>query len=106
MNTIYFKKVSYDFLMQAVKILHTNEHDKYELDIVYDFIIQLTDETIYSYMEKKTIISYDNDFELFIQLIDRLIEILENEVYEEYEKCRNLLNKKEYCKKLLTKINQ
>jgi hypothetical protein len=104
MNYIYIKTVSYDFLLQAVKILHTNQNDKYELDIVYDFIIQLTDETLLSYMEKKTIISYDNDFDLFMELIDRLIEILEDEKYEEYEKCYLLLNKKEYCKKLLTNL--
>lgn len=100
MNNIYLEKVNYDFLFQAVKILHTNQNDKYELDIVFDFIIQLTDETIFTYIEKNTIISYENDLELYFEVIDKLIQIFEDEKYEEYEKCELLLNKKKYCMKI------
>ena len=34
----------------------------------------------------------------------RALEILEDEKHEDYEKCYLLLNKKEYCKKLLTNL--
>jgi len=96
MNYIYYKKVNYDFLLQAVKIIHTNADDKSELEIAYQFILQLTEETLQFYTTNCTILSYNNDLELFLELIDNLIKIYEGEDYQEYEKCYMLLKKKEY----------
>jgi len=96
MNYIYYKKVNYDFLLQAVKIIHTNKNDKSELDIVYQFILQLSEETLKFYITNCTILTYKNDLELFLELIDNLIKIYESDEYQEYEKCYMLLKKKEY----------
>ena len=52
---------------------------------------------IYEYINNKTILSYNNDLELLIEIIDRMIEILEET--EDYEKCLVLKNKKERCLK-------
>lgn len=94
--------MSYDFLMQAIKILHTKVDDKSDLDFVYDYIVQTSDKTILDYKKKITIISYDNDVELFIEIINKLIKIYESENHEEYEKCNVLLNKKNRTLQLTT----
>ena len=48
---------------------------------------------------RSTIISYDNDLELYVEIIDAMLLILEGK--EEYEKCQVLKNKKEECIKII-----
>lgn len=94
--------MSYDFLIQSVKILHNENNLKSEIDFVYDFVMETTDNTLDIYSNRSTIISYNNDVELFIEIINKLIKILESDDYEEYEKCSKLIQKKE---KILFLIN-
>lgn len=86
--------MSYDFLIQAVKILHNENNSKSDIDFVYDFIMETTDVTLNIYKNRTSIISYTNDFELFIEIINKLITVLESEEFEEYEKCFKLTQKR------------
>lgn len=86
--------MSYDFLIQSVKILHNENNSKSDIDFVYDFVMETTDTTLNVYKNRTSIISYTNDFELFIEIINKLITILESEEYEEYEKCLSLVQKR------------
>ncbi len=54
------------------------------------------------YLNRCTILSYNNDLELYVEIIDVLISIYEDR--EEYEKCMLLKNKKEQSINL-NKIN-
>ena len=87
--------MSISFLLQATRVLHVGNYDDDEVRMIYDYIRTVDNEMISEYISKKTILSYNNDLELLIEIIDRMIEILEET--EEYEKCLVLKNKKERC---------
>lgn len=103
MNEQLFIGMSVSFLLQATRVLHVGNYDDNEVRMIYDFIREVDNDMINDYISNKTILSYNNDLELLIEIIDRMIEILEET--EEYEKCLVLKNKKERClqenKKLL-----
>ena len=50
---------------------------------------------IYEYYSTCTILSYENDLELFVEILDAMLKIMEEN--EEYEKCQVLQNKKQKC---------
>ena len=91
MTNFNIKNMSSDFLFQAVKVLHLEQNNIEKLYIVYEFIKQLDDVTLFLYSTNKTIISYNSDLDLLIELIDGLIKIFETENIEEYEKCNELM---------------
>lgn len=90
-----FMNMSISFLLQATRVLHVGNYDDDEVRMIYDYIRTVDNEMISEYISKKTILSYNNDLELLIEIIDRMIVILEET--EEYEKCLVLKNKKERC---------
>lgn len=96
-----FINMSVSFLLQATRILHIGNYDENDVRMIYDFIKSVDNELIFEYYSTSTILSYDNDLELLIEIIDRLIEVLEET--EEYEKCLVLKNKKEECLKIKNK---
>jgi hypothetical protein len=90
--------MSISFLLQATRVLHVGNYDEDEVQMIYDYIRNLDNELIFHYHSNKTILSYENDLELLIEIIDKMIYILEQT--EEYEKCLILKNKKENCIKI------
>jgi hypothetical protein len=90
--------MSISFLLQATRVLHVGNYDDDEVQMIYDYIRNLDNEIIFHYYSNKTILSYENDLELLIEIIDKMIHILEQT--EEYEKCLTLKNKKENCIKI------
>lgn len=98
MNSTLFMDMSISFLLQATRVLHVGNYDDDEVHMIYDFIRNLDNEIIFHYYSNKTILSYENDLELLIEIIDKMIYILEQT--EDYEKCLVLKNKKEECIKI------
>jgi hypothetical protein len=98
MKDYYTFDFYFDYLLQAVKVLHTGNNNSYELNTVYEWILVVDDETILHYKKINTVVSFDSDFDLFVDLIDYLIGIYEK--IEDYERCEKLLNKKNYFKSL------
>jgi hypothetical protein len=90
-----FMDMSVSFLLQATRVLHVGNYDDDEVQMIYDFIKSLDNEIIFHYFSTKTVLSYKNDLELLLEIIDKMIAILER--VEEYEKCLILKNKKEQC---------
>jgi hypothetical protein len=90
-----FMNMSISFLLQATRVLHVGNYDDDEVRMIYDYIRNVDNDMIFDYINNKTILSYNNDLELLIEIIDRMIQILEET--EEYEKCLVLKNKKERC---------
>jgi hypothetical protein len=101
MTSEVFMNMSVSFLLQATRILHVGNYDDGEVRMIYDFIKNIDNEIIFEYHSTSTILSYDSDLDLLIEIIDRLISILEED--EEYEKCLILKNKKEECLKMKSK---
>ena len=95
MNEGIFMNMSVSFLLQATRVLHVGNYDDDEVRMIYDYIRNVDNDMIFDYINNKTILSYNNDLELLIEIIDRMIQILEET--EEYEKCLVLKNKKERC---------
>jgi hypothetical protein len=85
--------MNFNFLLQATRVLHVGNYDEGELTMIYDFITSLDNDILNDYNNTCTILSYNNDLELYIEIIDSLILVFEGR--EEYEKCEKLKNKKD-----------
>ena len=93
--------MSLNFLLQATRVLHVGNYDEDELEMIYNFFISVDNEILNDYYNRCTILSYNNDLELYIEITDSLISIFE--VTEEYEKCLLLKHQKEESLKIMNK---
>lgn len=82
-----------NFLLQATRVLSKGNYDEDELIMVFNFVTAIDNEILNDYNNTCTIISYDNDLQLYIEILDALILIFEER--EEYECCEMLKLKKE-----------
>ena len=85
--------MSVNFLLQATRVLHVDNYDDDDLTMIYNFMINIDNDILNDYNNTCTILSYDNDLELYVEIIDSLIQIFEER--EEYEKCELLLFKRD-----------
>jgi hypothetical protein len=85
--------MSFNFLLQATRILHVGNYDEDELVMIYNYLIALDNDILNDYNNTCTILSYDNDLILYMEILDTAITIFEER--EEYEKCQLLKDKKE-----------
>jgi hypothetical protein len=85
--------MSINFLLQATRVLSFGNYDDVELSMTYNYITALDNEILNDYFNTCTILAYDNDLELYIEIVDTLIIVFEEK--EEYEKCAKLISKKE-----------
>lgn len=81
----------YNFLLQTTMVLGENNCNNEELDLVYNFILSIDNDTINYYNSNCSISPYINDLDLFIEVLKTTISIFEER--EEYEKCQSLKNK-------------
>jgi len=86
-------EMTINFLLQTMRVLHVGNYDEEELSMVYNFITSVTDDVLNDYKDTCTILSYENDLELYMEILDICIVIFEDR--EEYEKCQKLKDKKE-----------
>lgn len=93
MNDIYNMSMTVNFLLQATRVLHVGNYDEDELKMIYNFMTTVDNEVLNEYNCTCTILSYNNDLELYIEILDVMLTIFEER--EEYEKCDVLKNKKE-----------
>lgn len=88
-----------NFLIQATRVLHVGNYDEEELQMVCNFLVAVDEEIMRDYNCTCTILSYDNDLQLFIEILDSAILIFEER--EEYEMCKQLKNKKDEAIKII-----
>jgi hypothetical protein len=93
MNGIYFMSMSVNFLIQSIRVLHEGNYNEEEMTMVYNYFISVDEEILKEYNDTCTIISYQNDLELYIEIINHLLKTYEER--EEYEKCDLLKQKKD-----------
>jgi hypothetical protein len=92
-------EMTINFLLQTMRVLHVGNYDEEELSMVYNFITSVTDDVLNDYKDTCTILSYENDLELYMEILDICIVIFEDR--EEYEKCQKLKHKKEEVIKII-----
>jgi len=90
------------FLLQSTRILHVGNYEEDELQMIYDYTLDLDNVALNEYLNSSTILSYNNDLELYVEIVDVLIGIYVER--EEYEKCFSLKNKKEEAIKLIINL--
>jgi len=96
--------MSINFLLQATRIIHIGNYDDTETRMIYDYLRNLDNSTLNDYFSTYSVLNYNNDLELYIEVVDKMIKILETE--EEYEKCQVLLNKKEESLDIINNIKE
>ena len=85
--------MSINFLLQAKRVLSFGNYDDVELSMTYNYLTALDNEILNDYFNTCTILAYNNDLELYIEIVETLIIVFEER--EEYEKCVKLKAKKE-----------
>jgi hypothetical protein len=85
--------MSINFLLQATRVLSFGNYDDVELSMTYNYLTALDNEILNNYFCTCTILAYNNDLELYIEIVETLIIVFEER--EEYEKCAKLIRKKE-----------
>ena len=90
-----------NFLLQATRVLNVGNYDDDELKMIYNFLTSIDNEVLNDYNMNCTILSYDSDLHLYIEILDAIILIYEER--EEYEKCSVIKSKKEESIKIMNK---
>lgn len=96
---IYNLDMTINFLLQATRVLSKNNYDEDELVMITNFMNAVDNEILNDYNITCTILSYDNDLQLYVEILDSLIEIYEER--EQYEMCNTLKLKKEESLKIM-----
>ena len=90
-----------NFLVQTTRILYVGEIEDEELNMIYNFLISIDNDVLNDYNNTCTILTYNNDLELYIEVLEAAIRIFENT--EEYEKCNKLKIKLDESKIIINK---
>lgn len=93
--------VSFNFLLQATRVLYVGNYDENELQMIYDFVVSLDENVLIDYHNTCTVLTYNNDLELYIEILEMLVKIYEQK--EEYEKCNYLMKKINQSKIIIDK---
>jgi hypothetical protein len=101
MDSIYNISMTVNFLLQATRVLQHGNYDDDELAMVTNFMVAIDDEILSDYSCTSTILTYDTDLELYIEIINELINVYEDR--EEYEICCLLKERKDSAIKITNK---
>jgi len=99
MNSIHIKEMSINFIIQSMLILKQDNYDDDELRMVYDYLLFLDYNILFSYFMNNTVPGYENDLYIYIEVIDETIKKFE--LSEEYEKCSKLKLKRDESLKII-----
>ena len=96
--------MSINFLLQATRIIHNGNYDDTETRMIYDYLRNLDNSSLFDYFNRYSVLNYNNDLELYLEVLDKMLTILETE--EEYEKCQVLFKKKEESLDIMNNIKE
>ncbi len=97
MKDYIFFDFKLNYLLEALKILHTEEKNEMNMNLLYEYILLTDIDTLKIYKKEQTI-TPNNDLDIFMEIIDSVIEYYE--INEEYERCDRLKNKKIECQNI------
>lgn len=88
-----------NFIIQSMLILKQDNYNDDELRMVYDYLLFLDYDILFSYFMNNTIQGYENDLCVYIDVVNETIKKFE--MTEEYEKCNKLKLKREEALKII-----
>ncbi len=88
-----------NFIIQSMLILKQDNYNDDELRMVYDYLLFLDYDILFSYFMNNTIQGYENDLCVYIDVVNETIKRFE--MTEEYEKCNKLKLKREEALKII-----
>lgn len=88
-----------NFIIQSMMILSQDDCTDDELRMVYDYLLFLDYDTLFSYVLKNTLPKYENDLFIFVEVVNKAIKIFEKS--EEYEKCYKLKLKRDLALEII-----
>ena len=88
-----------NFLIQSMLILSQDIYNGDELRMIYDYLLYLDNEILFSYYMNNTVPGYESDLHLYIDVVNETIKKLE--LCEEYEKCNQLKIRRNNSLKLI-----
>ena len=83
--------MNFNFLIQATKVITIGAYDESELELILNFLIAADEELLSELNDTCSLISYDNDLMLFLEILEALLVIYEDR--EEYEICEIIKHK-------------
>lgn len=89
------------FLLQTIVIFEEKNHNDEEINMIYNFLTNLDNEILNNYLLTSDVIPYENNLELCVEVIRKLIMIFEDK--EEYEKCAILKYKQDDAIEIMNK---
>jgi hypothetical protein len=92
MKNYFTFDLNFDYLLNSVKALHSDNKSGDIIENIYEWVLIADDNLIKNYADRKSLSTYKNDLDLYVSMIDNLIEYYES--IEEFEKCERLLNRK------------
>lgn len=95
--------VSFKFLLQSSRILSDNIYDERDLMTIYDFLLSIDNKELIDYFRTKTLFSYKNDLELYLEVCKNMLILFEEK--EKYEHCHEIKKKMDECN-LIIKTNK
>lgn len=90
-----------NFLIQATRVLSVDNYDDEELELITNFMIAADEDLLSDFNNTCTILSYDNDLELYLEILGTLIVVYEQR--EEYEVCELIKNKMSEALEIINK---
>ena len=90
-----------NFIIQSLVILN-QDHTDDELRMVYDYLLFLDYNVLFSYYTNNTIRGYQNDLYIYIEVVNKTIKVFEE--IEDYEKCYKLKNKRDEALKIINEV--
>lgn len=88
-----------NFIQQSLLILKQDNYDDDELRMVYDYLLYLDYDILFSYYMNNSIQGYENDLNVYIEAINETLK--KYEITEEYEKCHKLKLKRDDTFKII-----
>ena len=81
-----------NFLVEINKNINCGNYNLNTLEMYFDYIKTFDNEKMVNYSYSYSTSEYNNDLNIYVEVIDSLIKIFEDN--EEYEKCEILKDKK------------
>lgn len=82
---------SFEYIIQAAKLIQSGGYKDDELEFVHHLVLAIDNETLIIYHNSCNLIGYENDLDLYHDLLRALIMLFEES--EEYEKCKSLYDR-------------
>lgn len=97
-------EISFKYLLQMSRLLTDKIYNDNDLIKMYNFILSIDNSELNEYLLTKTLFSYENDLELYLEVLKNILKIFEET--ENYELCIEIKKKIDDCQIIINKNKQ